>query len=591
MIKIKQVTMKNFLSVGNVPQTLRFNNIDLTLMLGNNLDQSDADSRNGAGKSTGIQAVSFGLFGTPLSQIKKDNLINNINQKDMVVIIEFEKNGVEYRVERGRKPNYMKYTVNNTEINAPDVDESLGESKWTQNEIEKVVGMSHTLFKHIVALHTRTTPFLSLGAAAQREIIEELISITQLSRKADTLRQNIKVVKDEIKAEDVRLSTIKSSNERVESAINGLKAKKNLWDREHSKRVATLTEKLLQISTFDIEAEIESHKKQQELNRLSGEYALIEKQLKSLIREQASLKSQTDMLVEKIQMAQDHKCHACGQDIHDNINEQMLNDLGSNLISITERSDEIVGEIDVYENAAKIIADDILKIGDVPACVYSSIEEAINQKNKIDTMQKDITREEETVNPYIEQIETLATNGLQELSYDMINNLTEIKEHQDFLLKLLTSKDSFIRKKIIDQNIAFLNTRLGVYLEKLNLPHEVIFRNDLSVDIIKHGREYDFEQLSNGEQNRLILSLTWAFRDCWEIMYGKLNVMIIDELVDSGMDNAGTEAALDVLKSFVREHNKDIFLISHKDILTNRVDRIIYAQKENDFTSYIDNED
>lgn len=591
MIKIKQVTMKNFLSVGNVPQTLRFNNIDLTLMLGNNLDQSDADSRNGAGKSTGMQAVSFGLFGTPLSQIKKDNLINNINQKDMVVIIEFEKDGVEYRVERGRKPNYMKYTVNNTEVNAPDVDESLGESKWTQNEIEKVVGMSHTLFKHIVALHTRTTPFLSLGAAAQREIIEELISITQLSRKADTLRQNIKIVKDEIKAEDVRISTIKSSNERVESAINGLKTKKNLWDREHTKRVSVLTEKLLQISTFDIEAEIESHKKQQELDKLSGEYSLIEKQLISLKREQSSLKSQTNMLVEKIQMAQDHKCHACGQDIHDHINEQMLNDLGSNLITITERSDEIIGEIDVYENAANILTADILKIGDVPNCVYSSIEEAINQKNKIDTMQNDISREEKMVNPYIEQIETLATNGLQELSYDMINNLTEIKEHQDFLLKLLTSKDSFIRKKIIDQNIAFLNTRLGVYLEKLNLPHEVIFRNDLSVDIIKHGREYDFEQLSNGEQNRLILSLTWAFRDCWEIMYGKLNVMIIDELVDSGMDNAGIEAALDVLKTFVRENNKDIFLISHKDILTNRVDRIIYAQKENDFTSYIDNDD
>jgi DNA repair exonuclease SbcCD ATPase subunit len=152
---------------------------------------------------------------------------------------------------------------------------------------------------------------------------------------------------------------------------------------------------------------------------------------------------------------------------------------------------------------------------------------------------------------------------------------------------MLTSKDSFIRKKIIDQNISYLNFRLGHYLGLLQLPHEVEFKSDLTVEITQLGRDFDFEQLSNGEQNRLILSLAWAFRDVWESMNHKLNLLIIDELVDSGLDAAGTDAALEVLKGMTRVNGKNVFLISHKDGLETRVDRVALVQKENNFTTYV----
>ena len=175
---------------------------------------------------------------------------------------------------------------------------------------------------------------------------------------------------------------------------------------------------------------------------------------------------------------------------------------------------------------------------------------------------------------------------MQTVTWDHMNSLTEIKEHQEFLYKLLTSKDSFIRKRIIDQNLYFLNKRLKYYLETLGLPHQVVFQNDLTVEITELGRDLDFDNLSRGERNRLILSLSWTFRDVWESLYHSINLLFIDELIDSGMDAAGVESSIAVLKKMARERQKNIYLISHKEELSARVNNILKVVKENGFTSY-----
>jgi DNA repair exonuclease SbcCD ATPase subunit len=161
-----------------------------------------------------------------------------------------------------------------------------------------------------------------------------------------------------------------------------------------------------------------------------------------------------------------------------------------------------------------------------------------------------------------------------------------LQDHQEFLLKLLTSKDSFVRKKIIDQNLSYLNSRLTHYLDRIGLPHQVVFQNDLNVEITELGRDLDFDNLSRGERNRLILSMSWAFRDVWESLYHPINVLFIDELVDSGMDAQGVENSLALLKKMSRERNKSIWLVSHRDELAGRVENILRVVKENGFTSY-----
>ena len=189
MIRLKTLTVKNFLSVGNQTQAVDFEREQLTLVLGENLDMGgdDSGSRNGTGKTTIVNALSYGLFGQALTNIKKDNLINKINNKNMLVTLAFEKDSINYRIERGRKPNILKFYVNDIEQENSEVDDSQGDVRETQKDLADILGMSHDMFKHIVALNTYTEPFLSMRANDQREIIEQLLGITLLSEKAEGL--------------------------------------------------------------------------------------------------------------------------------------------------------------------------------------------------------------------------------------------------------------------------------------------------------------------------------------------------------------------------------------------------------------------
>ena len=162
MIKINNLTVKNVMSVGQQTQAINFQQQLLTLVLGENLDMGgdDSGSRNGTGKTTIINALSYALFGEALTKIRKDNLVNKTNNKNMLVTLTFEKESTKYRVERGRKPNTLKYYVNDQEQEMSE--DAQGDSRRTQDDINRMLGISSRMFKHIVALNTYTQPFLSL---------------------------------------------------------------------------------------------------------------------------------------------------------------------------------------------------------------------------------------------------------------------------------------------------------------------------------------------------------------------------------------------------------------------------------------------
>jgi ABC-type multidrug transport system ATPase subunit len=217
---------------------------------------------------------------------------------------------------------------------------------------------------------------------------------------------------------------------------------------------------------------------------------------------------------------------------------------------------------------------------------YDREEDAIHHRSSLVALEKQLTDKQAETDPYGEQIADMQGQALQVVSYDTLNELTRLQEHQDFLLKLLTSKDSFIRKKIIEQNLSYLNARLTHYLDRIGLPHTVVFQNDLTVSIEELGRELDFDNLSRGERNRLILSMSWAFRDVFESLYQPINVLFIDEMIDSGLDTQGVENSLALLKHMSRERHKSIWLVSHRDELAGRVENILKVVKEGGFTSY-----
>ena len=686
MIHFKNLTVRNFMSVGNATQGINFDRKDLTLVLGENLDLGGDGSRNGTGKTTIINALSYALYGNALSNIRKDNLVNKTNSKNMLVSLEFSVNNKEYKIERGRKPNVLKFYVNHEEQAA--TDEAQGENKETQEAIERILGMSHDMFKHVLALNTYTEPFLSLKANDQRTIIEQLLGITLLSERAEKIKELNKQTKDAIAQEEFRVRAVQEANKRIEEQIESLKRRSGLWQKKVDSDLAYLVAQYDELAKVDIELELQAHKdlaiwsakKSQadtynallaretawrqkhnnevaeagraylDKNRINIETELaawaalaaynqkakdiaeLEKLIARCVADEARENKLVEKLKAEIASLEDHKCHACGQDFHDDqhtavlaaktkeLQEAALQALATNTqwientdalkalgalgtkptthykteaeaIRHSSELNSLKAALDAKEAETNPFSEQIEELEEVvvppqPVTHYDTEAEAVEHRSRVNTLLNQIAAKGEEKDPYTEQIEEMQKQALQTVDYNTINELTRLQEHQDFLLKLLTSKDSFVRKKIIEQNLSYLNQRLTHYLDRIGLPHTVKFQNDLTVSIEELGRELDFDNLSRGERNRLILSMSWAFRDVWESLYHPINLLFIDELIDNGLDTSGVENALGLLKKMSRERNKSIWRVSHRDELAGRVENILKVVKENGFTNY-----
>ena len=472
MINLKHVTLRNFLSVGSVTQAIDLQNEELTLILGDNLDLGGDGARNGTGKTTIIQAISYALYGVPLNNIKQNNLINRTNGKGMMVTLDFEANGVEYRIERGRKPHGLKFFINGTE---EEDNEAQGENKETQQVIEDIIGMSSVMFRNVIALNTYSQPFLSMTQGQQRDIIEQLLGITLLSEKAEKIKVIIKNNKEEIQQEEFKVQAVEEANKRIEEQINSLKQRERLWTVKTNEDINTLKDKITTLEKLDIDAELLGHKQLAVYNALVKDHADIDK---LLVRTQSDIERESKLTTKyekELNILKQNKCHTCGQDICDDTHTKILSEKQESLDESTKHAEELA---EVYVELEKE-KHSLFDIGEKPVVFYSSEEEAIEHKNKIKDLSAQIERKEQEENPYTDQISEMESSALQEINFDRVNELSRIGDHQKFLLDLLTSKDSFVRKKIIDQNLSYLNARLTNYLDKMGLPHQVVFQNDL----------------------------------------------------------------------------------------------------------------
>jgi DNA repair exonuclease SbcCD ATPase subunit len=524
-----------------------------------------------------------------------------------------------------------------------------------------------------------------MKANDQRNIIEQLLGITLLSEKAEKLKIQAKETKDQIQLEEFKVKAIEEANKRVQEQIESLIRRQKLWTAKHEEDLSNLAITYEDLSKIDIESELTAHKSlaiysekkkkqdvyngllarqslwknknESEITALVKSYDLLShidiaeelqlhkdlaefkkktvelSSIKKTIVSLESLLQKEEKIVEKlvteIETLKDHKCYACGQELHDKKHDQVLgqkqelldtarneliqtqNDLEKNknlvfelglepntyykteteafkhnseLESILNLINAKQSEVDPYaEQVSEFVTEEL---GTMPKTYYDTEQEAIEHKSKVGSLLEQLEKKAEEVDPYEDQVTDMKKSALQEIKFDTINDLSKKYDHLKFLIDLLTSKDSFVRKKIIDQNLSYLNNRLTNYLDKIGLPHQVVFKNDLSVEITELGRDLDFHNLSRGEMNRVILALSWAFRDVWESLYSPINVMFIDELLDNGTDGAGVENSLSVLKDMNRTRNKSIWLISHKDDLISRVNSVLKVVKENGFTTF-----
>ena len=559
---------------------------ELILILGENLDLGgdDAGSKNGTGKTLLINAISYALYGWPISDIKKEHLINRTNGKNMLVTIDFESEGKPYRIVRGLRPRILEFYDNGVVKcdKEESEDSAQGDSRETQKEIEKVLGLSHDLFCQIIAANTYTTPFLFQRVSDQRIIIEQLLGITLLSEKAEKLKEEIKLTKEQVSHEEIRIKAVDSANKRIQEQINSLLVKQSSWVKKQQSDIILIQKKISKLSQIDIDEELVLHVLWEEYNKNSRERSTLlqqQTQITSTLTKETKVHEnyQNDLLSLKNQC-----CQTCKQKLKIDKHSELLLELQGKLIKCES-------EISELKEGISFLKKELLKI---PALnepknrVYDSFNDAHDHRNRLMLLKHELKQKQDEKDPYQEQIMSMQNTALEVIDNSLINSLSRFVEHQEFLLKLLTNKDSFIRKKIIDQNLNYLNLRLAFYLSALGLPHEVIFQNDLSVTINEFGRDLSFGNLSRGEAGRLTLGLSFSFRDVWENLYQRINCLYIDELLDNGLDVSGSDSAIKLLREMSRDQGKSIWVVSHKDEMISKCDNILRVRKENGFTRF-----
>lgn len=579
MLRFKTLTIKNFMSCGNSTQTVDLEN-GLTLILGNNLDGGEA-ARNGTGKSTLCRAIEWVLFDK--CDIRKDNLVNKTNAKDMLVTLRFEKAGIEYEVHRGRRKNVFRLLVAGKEL-TPDNNDAQGEMHDTQKHLESIVGISYELFRQIVFIDTFWQPFLLQRDKDQKQVIEELLRVTKISEKAAVLKDAIRQTTQAIKSEEMGVAAIKRANEQILKSISEFEVKSQMFEADKSASIQTIGSRLDVLRELALDEEFMLHDILAEKKRIEAELKRLKPAMASNRRHIENLTRNFDDVSAHLMVADAKTCPMCSQELsnHETLLAELAvrhDELTGELRKAVERADELEGEYDSFKSQYEMVRP-------LATPIYESVEQAYNHKAEIDRLESSLAELVERANPFDSQIVALRESAVQDVDLEPLTHLTRYKEHQEFLYRLLTSNDSYVRKSIISQNLSYLNGRLAHYLEKMGLAHDVQFMEDMDVTIGLLGQDYDFGNLSRGERQRLILSLSWAMRDLWEMTEFPINLFLLDEVLDSGIDSAGLDASMEILKGFSRDRAKEVFIISHREELVARIPTVLHAVKDGGFTTY-----
>jgi DNA repair exonuclease SbcCD ATPase subunit len=585
LIRFTFLSIKNFLSYGAEPTIIALDRPGTTLILGEDLDNtSQGTGGNGVGKTVIINALTYGVYDKPVSNISKDNLVNNINKKHMEVIVEFEKGGNKYRIRRVRKEK--AYAAGNyVELFENDVDITPDSVANTNKLIEKIIGLPYELFVRIVVFSATNVPFLDLPvrhptSPNQTDIIEELFDLKTLSEKSSILNEQRKEIDTNLERQKDKVKLLEQEHERHKKQLQSAKQRVVNWDEENEQEIERLKKKLERVKAINVS---EQKDLLEELIELMLNLSEAESRLKELNKEYTSTETELEQSKKELIHLENEKCPYCLQQY-----ENAKIKIEDTKKAIERTSDELNQLLEQLESSAALVEETKEEQDHIESKITISKEELDQLHGKSSEYERRITELENTTNPYLEPLQELEEIELDSINYDEINKLTERVEHMKFLYKILTKKDSFVRKVLLNKNLPFLNQRLQEYLTMLGLSHQVEFTHEMTASITQFGRAMDFGNLSNGQRARVNIALSFAFRDVLQQLHERINVCMLDEVLDVGLDGPGVTAAARMLKRKARDENLSLYIISHRDEIDSAFDNTMLVQLSEGFSTIME---
>lgn len=624
------VKFRNFQSFGNTWTEINLSKPGTNHVVGENLDEGGS---SGAGKSTLFNIICYCLYDKiPGDEsVGKDKVINQTNDKKNTMMeahLAFNRGEDKYVIKRFRgSQTGIQLFCNDVDVTPANM--SRGENNFNA-VVEELIGFSYNLFTKIVLFDGNAKPFLSLSVGEQRNLIEELFKITVLSKKAKSLKKLISDNEKAIDLQKVLNGQQEIQNETHRKHLIEARDRAAQWETKQSNELVQIDAELQNLMTFDFDSEEQLHAEvvtlEGSLTAVKGEINLLTTKQASLSREKSPVattlavlnndltkkKADKKKVEGELVHLRDAKCPYCLQAFADSQKkiaelEQTVVNLTTKIDTDTSTSTQLQTEIDEFsaenkKKAGEFHAEVQKKLAEQheissilseikKTLTFKSLTDLVTAKNRLSELQTRLVKMVGETNPHLGTITSLEAEGELKINYEAVDAGYKLLEHQGFLLKLLTDKNSYIRKNIISKTIPFLNKRIGYYVEQLNLPHVVLFQPDMSCKISQYGRELDHALLSKGEKKRLNLSLCLAFRDVLTYLHSKVNVLFADEVDGGSLDSALVDSLIGLLKHKAWDDDITIFTISHRPEFDGRCDRTLIVRKEGGFSALIEQPD
>ena len=569
-IKYKWIEISNFMSFGSDIQRFNLDKPGMTIIIGDNRDVGmEGVSRNGVGKTNIMNAVLFALFGEGLNDIKIDEYINLVNKKKMMVSLCFEVDDNEYIVTRKRKPNSITITVNGEPF-------THATTKNEDEAIRSIIGMDIRMFKNTHILTNSNDTFVRMKRVEQKNFTEQLFTITQLTERAGQVKEINKGVKAELTNILNERGFKEQHNQKILQMLSSLKVESESWATKKNEKIKELEHKKKVFSDVDTDLHRRLDKEIRELKEKLSELGTTIEQLGNVLR------TNTNNLAtynKELEMLRDSKCPRCHQEWHSEVEILSVEGKIFECNTAIEKVKEPLKKALTEESELKTKLESILS--EYPTIMTEpQIEKIEAQLSTIDDQIKQLQQED--VNPYLKQIEELSSSVVDLSEFDeQKNDLERVAEHCSFLVKILTDSKSFVRKSIIDKFVPLVNQYVNNYLQLLGSPNIFTMNNDLSIDIGYMGRTMSIGGLSTGEKIRMSFALSMAFRNFLALTGTSSNLLMIDEIFDSGTDPSGYYALLKILKKL----DMSVFIITHQDWIIPECDYKATIVKEDGFTT------
>lgn len=566
MITFEKIRWRNFLSTGNQFTELDFTKTPSTLVIG----------ANGAGKSTMLDALCFGLFNKPFRKITKSQLVNTINERDTLVEIEFQVGTIDYKVVRGIKPGVFEIYRNDSLI-----DQDAANRDYQKYLEQSILKLNFKSFTQVVILGSSTfVPFMQLGASHRREVIEDLLDIQIFSYMNMLLKERVKdnneILRDckhelemataAIKAQEKTLSKLTIVND------ERIAHQKERFDN-NEERMKTLKE------------EIEEFQKK--INKLVNSTTKLktkEDEYKKTFGILSKLNGRQERVTKDIKFFKDNSsCPVCTQEIEEKFRKVKVKTLNEKVDELNEAAGTLEKQVHKTLQTIEKLREDSSNVTEY----QFEIRRLVNEEQKLMKQNTDILSQIKNLTDESDLgKEQLLLTKLQEEFNEKETACSGVsKEAQDYKLVGNLLKDGGIKAKIISKYIPIINQRINRYLTSMDTYINFTLNEEFG-EVIKsrHRDKFSYSSFSEGEKQKIDLALLFTWRHVAKLKNSIItNLLILDEVFDSSLDNTATEELLKILKELYTDTN--MFIISHKgDVLLDKFDRTIRFEKVNEFS-------